>query len=80
MGENSEIGYAAYVLNRIGPPKGSTMLGLGCADGLMIHAMLMLRPDLHIDGIEQALASSGETKILPSGVYYRLDIVQKITR
>ena len=75
MGENSAIGYAADVLDRIGPPKGSTVLDLGCTDGLIIHAKLMLRPDLHIDGIEQALASSGEIKILPSGVYYRLDIV-----
>ena len=52
ISENSAIGYAAYVLDRIAPPKGSTILDLGCGDGLMMQAMLMLRPDLHIDGIE----------------------------
>jgi 2-polyprenyl-3-methyl-5-hydroxy-6-metoxy-1,4-benzoquinol methylase len=52
VGGNSAIGYAAYVLDRIAPQKGSTMLDLGCGDGLMMQAMLMLRPDLHIDGIE----------------------------
>ena len=50
--DNSIIGYAAYVLDRIAPQKGSTMLDVGCGDGLMMQAMLMLRPDLHIDGIE----------------------------
>ena len=52
VSENSAIGYAAYVLDRIAPPKGSTILDLGCGDGLIMHAMLILRPDLHIDGIE----------------------------
>lgn len=49
VGENSVIGYAAYVLDRIAPHKGATMLDVGCGDGLMMHAILMLRPDLHID-------------------------------
>tara|TARA_B100001093_G_scaffold512934_2_gene583815 strand:+ start:17743 stop:18441 length:699 start_codon:yes stop_codon:yes gene_type:complete len=52
VSENSAIIYAAYVLDRIEPKKGSTMLDVGCGDGLMLQAMLMLRPDLHIDGIE----------------------------
>jgi SAM-dependent methyltransferase len=52
VSENSAIGYAAYVLDRLAPQKGSTMLDLGCGDGLMMHAMLTLRPNLHIDGIE----------------------------
>ena len=52
VSENSAIRYAAYVLDRIAPHKGSTMLDIGCGDGVMIHAMLMLRPDLYIDGIE----------------------------
>lgn len=52
VSENSAIRYAAYVLDRIAPHKGSTMLDIGCGDGVMMHAMLMLRPDLYIDGIE----------------------------
>jgi 2-polyprenyl-3-methyl-5-hydroxy-6-metoxy-1,4-benzoquinol methylase len=52
VSENSTIGYAAYVLDRIAPHKGATMLDIGCGDGLMMHAILMLRPDLNIDGIE----------------------------
>ncbi len=54
VGENSAISYAAYVLDRIAPPKGSLMLDVGCGDGLIMRAMLVLRPDLHIDGIELA--------------------------
>lgn len=52
VSENSVIGYAAYVLDRVAPHKGATMMDVGCGDGLMMRAMLILRPDLHIDGIE----------------------------
>jgi len=63
VGDNSAIGYAAYVLDRIAPQKGSTMLDVGCGDGLMMHAMLMLRPDLHIDGIELSPKLTERAKI-----------------
>lgn len=52
VSENSAIGYAAYVLDKTAPPNGATMLDLGCGDGLIMRAMLFLRPDLHIDAIE----------------------------
>ena len=52
VSENSEIGYAAYVLDKIAHPNGSTMLDLGFGDGLVMNSMLMLRLHLHIDGIE----------------------------
>ena len=63
VSENSAIGYAAYVLDRLAPQKGSTMLDLGCGDGLMMHAMLTLRPDLHIDGIELSPKLTERAKI-----------------
>tara|TARA_B100001059_G_C17669969_1_gene494003 strand:+ start:64 stop:741 length:678 start_codon:yes stop_codon:yes gene_type:complete len=52
VSQSSAIRYAAYVLDRIAPQKGSTMLDIGCGDGLIMQEMMMLRPDLHIDGIE----------------------------
>jgi len=63
VSENIAIRYAAYVLDRIAPPKGSTILDLGCGDGLIMHAMLILKPDLHIDGIELSPKLTERAKI-----------------
>ena len=49
VSENSAIGYAAYVLDRILLLKVSSILDLGCGGDLLIHKMFILRPDLHID-------------------------------
>ncbi len=54
-GNNSESGliaYATYILERLSPPHGASILDLGCGDGKILEKIIEIRPDLKCFGID----------------------------
>ena len=46
--------YAAYILDKIDPPKNAEILDVGCGDGFIMKEIKKYRPGLKIHGLEEA--------------------------
>jgi len=82
IGESAYHNYANYVLRVVNPPKGSSLLDLGCGDGKMLRTIATMRPDLQLIGwdfadvkIAQAIA---EAKDVTNVIYEVVDLKSEI--